>query len=170
MKQTRESNDEKLGFTLIEIMLVIAVIGVLAIVSVPKYQAITDHYKLESSAQIVVGQLRYAKQLSMDQRKKLYLVMDTKTVEVLDDNDQVYGGRQAFDSGVNFDFLGAETNGLTVEWGSAKGLPHVVYDARGFLENTTSGGAVNIVLSTVRTGRSVVIVVEPQTGNITVEW
>ncbi|HZK55909.1 MAG TPA: prepilin-type N-terminal cleavage/methylation domain-containing protein [Desulfosporosinus sp.] len=164
-----EYTNGKQGFTLIEIMLVIAVVGLLAIVSVPKYQAITDHYKLESSAQIVVGQLRYAKQLSMDQRKNIYLAMDTNTVEVLDASNKEYGGIKAFDSGVNFSRM--MSNGLKNESGKAKGLPHVVYDARGFVLNSpTGGGIVNIVLSTVRTNRSVMIVVELQTGDITVKW
>ncbi len=164
-----EYNDKKMGFTLIELMLVIAVISVLAIVSVPKYQAITDHYKLESSAQIVVGQLRYAKQLAMDQRKNIYLAMDTHTVEVLGASNKEYGGLQAFDSEVKFDVSSAAGNGLTVD-SQAKGLPHVVYDPRGFIEYPPSGAAVTIVLSTVRTGRSVMIVDELQTGDITVEW
>ena len=171
MKQTLaiECNDKKLGFTLIEIMLVIAVIGILAIVSVPKYQAVTDHYKLESSAQIVVGQLRYAKQLAMDQRKNIYLAMDTHTVEVLGASNKEYGGAQAFDSGINFDVSSAASHGLTVD-SKAKGLPHVAYDPQGFIEIPPSGAVVNIVLSTVRPGRSVVIVVELQTGDIRVEW
>ncbi len=173
MKQAlaKECNDGKQGFTLIELMIVIAVISILAIVSVPKYQAITEHYKLESTAQIVVGQLRYAKQLAMDQRKGIYLVLDTNTVEVLDAGNKEYGGLQAFESGINFDTSSAENNGLMIESGKAKGLPHVVYDPRGFIDNSpVNGEAVNIVLSGVRSGSSVVIVVELETGNIRLEW
>lgn len=172
MKNTllKERQDGRLGFTLIEIMLVIAVIGILALVSVPKYQVITDHYKLESSAQIVVGQLRYAKQLAMDQREDIYVALDSNRVEVLDENRN-YGGAQAFDSGVSFDISSAESNGLNLESGKAKGLPYVLYDARGFIDNSPeSGRDVKIVLSSARGNRSVSIVVDIETGNIVLEW
>lgn len=176
MKKTlaKECATEKQGFTLIEIMLVIAIMGILAIVTLPKYQAITDHYKLESSAQIVVGQLRYAQQLAMDQRKDSYLAMDTNTVQVLSNdlsgNLKVFGGIQALESGVTFDSSSAVGNGLMINPGQAKGLPYVQYDPRGFVQNLPAGGAVKIVLTTVRSGRSVAINVEVYTGNITLEW
>lgn len=172
MKQTPpiECGDGNLGFTLIELMLVIAVIGILAIVSVPKYQAVTDHYKLESAAQIVIGQLRYAKQLSMDQRKETFLALEEKTVQVLsndlDGNLKVFGGVQALGSGVIFDSSSASANGLTINPSQAQGLPHVKYSARGFVPDS----AAKIVLSSVRTGSSVAINVEVYTGNITLEW
>lgn len=172
MKQTPaiESNDKNWGFTLIELMLVITVISILAIVSVPKYQAVTDHYKLESAAQIVVGQLRYAQQLSKDQRKETYLVLEEKTVQVLSDdldgNLKVFGGVQAWGSGVTFDSSSASANGLTINPSQAQGLPHVKYSARGFVLDS----AAKIVLSSVRTGRSVAINVEVYTGNITLVW
>lgn len=172
MKYTllKECQDGRQGFTLIEIMLVIAVIGIVALVSVPKYQAITDHYKLESSAQIVVGQLRYAKQLAMDQREEIYVALDSHTVEVLD-VDRNYGGLQSFDSGVSLDLSSAASNGLNMEAGKANGLPYVLYDPRGFIDNSPEGGKeVKIVLSGAQTDRTVSIVVEIETGSILVEW
>ncbi|MGC7873700.1 pilus assembly FimT family protein [Desulfosporosinus sp. SYSU MS00001] len=167
---SRDGSSDKQGFTLIEIMLVLAVIGIISIVTVPKYQALMDHYHLESSVQTVVGQLRYAKQLAMDQRKEIYLALDSRTVIVLDASDKEYGGVQDFDSTVIFDSSSAESNDLKIDAYKAKGLPYVVYDARGFVENSpSSDGKVAIVLTTVRTAISAVIVIEVQTGNITVQ-
>ena len=165
----KEYTNGKQGFTLIEIMLVIAVIGVLAVVTVPKYQAVTNQSHLESSAQKVVGQLRYAKQLAMDQRETIYLVMDTNTVRVLDARNKEYGGSQAFDNGVNFDKTSAESNGLTVKSDMMSGLPYVEYDYHGFVieETHVPGVSIKVVLS----GKynTITIVVEPQTGNIKLE-
>lgn len=173
MKQSLDNNStlERQGFTLIEIMLVLAVIGIIAIVTVPKYQAVIDHYDLESSAQIVVGQLRFAKQLAMDQRKEIYVAMGRTTVDVLDSSNVEYGGQQAFESVVNFNSTSAFSNGLKIDSAKAHGLPYLVYDARGFVENSPgSGGTVNIGLTSMRTGRTVVIVVEVQTGHVRVQW
>ena len=74
--------EKSLGFTLIEIMIVIAVIGMLSIVTVPKYQGLIDHYHLESSAQIVAGQLRNAKQYAMDRRTNIYVMFNLTSVQI----------------------------------------------------------------------------------------
>lgn len=166
MRKTLDNEDtnRNLGFTLIELMLVIAVIGILAVVTVPKYQAVTNHYHLESSAQKVVGQLRYAKQVAMDQRKTIYLVMDTDNARVFDASNKEYGSSQAFNRGVNFDKASAETNGLTVSSDKMNGLPYVEYDYQGFVKETE---AIKVVLSSKNS--TVTIVVEPLTGNIKIQ-
>ena len=94
------------GFTLIEIMIVIAVAGILAVVTIPKYQGLIDHYHLESSAQIVAGQLRNAKQYSMDRRTNVYVMFNSTSVQVFYvDANYKYSpleGQQSFDSGITY--------------------------------------------------------------------
>jgi prepilin-type N-terminal cleavage/methylation domain-containing protein len=128
------------GFTLIELMLVIAVAGILALVTVPKYQAVTDHYHLESSAQHIVNRFNFAKQMAMDERKKVAVGVTNKAVQVyqvdltkpdpLSPIDQA----QFFDSGISLDIVST-----TGTWQSSGNVYYVYYDWKGFLQTPTPG-------------------------------
>lgn len=56
------------GFTIIELALVIAIIGILVVVTAPKYSGVMEQYRLESSARKVLGYADYARQLAIDHR------------------------------------------------------------------------------------------------------
>lgn len=100
-KESLKRRPIQLGFTLIEVMLVIAVIGILTLVTVPKYQGLINQVHLDSSAQTVVGRLHYAKQLAMDQRQTIYVVFNGNTIQLLDQSYQLIGDPQPFDGGVS---------------------------------------------------------------------
>lgn len=60
----------KNGFTLLELMIVIAIIGILAAVTVPRYGSLKDHMNLRSAAKKCLMDIRYAQQLSIDTKDK----------------------------------------------------------------------------------------------------
>lgn len=152
--------DSHSGFTLIEVMIVIAVISILAVVTIPRYQGLQDHYHLEASTRIVINNLRQAKQLAMDQRKTVTVGLTSNNVKIFD------LPVQDLDKGIQFD--GAGSTGLTLRefWAC------VSYDYRGFVIPVPDQPLQNVrvVLSSVRTGRSVAIILEAQTGKTTIEW
>lgn len=73
------------GFTLIEVMFVLAIFSILAVAAVPKYRAMTDYYHLQSSAQTVTSFIRYAKQRALDEHVNNYveITKDTNTIQIL---------------------------------------------------------------------------------------
>lgn len=173
------------GFTLIEIMIVIAVVGIFATVTIPKYQGLTDHYHLESSAQIVAGQLRNAKQYAMDRRTKVYVMFNSTSVQVfyVDFDTDKYTpleGPKAFDSGITFvqddiQVIGIENIPLTVR--DNDGIYHtityippnfnkcVIFNRLGFLS-----GPVNLVLTSARTGKRVSVIQTLDSLKIRINW
>ncbi|OLN32237.1 pilus assembly FimT family protein [Desulfosporosinus metallidurans] len=156
------------GFTLIEVMLVLAVISILALVTVPKYQALIEQIHLDSSAQSVVGRLNYAKQLAMDQRKTIYVAFNGNAIQILDSTYQSIGDSQSFESGVSFNQLQSlGLNPLTdgtnsYGWGLA-------YSNKGYVmaSGGRTGFAANILLTSSRSGRSESINIGAGTGYLT---
>lgn len=81
--QVEKKHRPQHGFTLLEVMIVLAVISILTLVTVPRYAAVTEHYRLEGSARTVMERLRYAKQLAIEQRQSVYVGLTTGDVRLL---------------------------------------------------------------------------------------
>lgn len=159
---------EETGFTLIEVMMVLAVISILAMVTVPKYQAVTDQYHLESSADNLAARLRNAKQLAMDRRQNMAVGVTSSTVQifrlVLPQQFTPFDQVQNFDSGVQYS---SETNLWTNQ---AQVSAYVYFDYRGFSQPYQPGLPASFTLSSLRTGRQVNVNVDSGTGNVTISW
>ncbi len=160
-KFTRLKN-KSLGFTIIEIMIVIAVIGILGMVTVPKYQGVIDRYRLESSAQIVATQLRNAKQYAMDRRTDVYVMFNSTTVQTFYFHDDVkkyipLETPQIFDSGITFKSSSTGVGDIPANGGINNIPPYdkcLIFDRKGFLKVSP----LSIVLTNNRTSESSVSV------------
>lgn len=151
-KRCFQRTDKMQGFTLLELMIVLAVISILTVVTVPKYQSVKTHYRLQASAQTVVSELGYAKQYAMDYRKKVSVLFQEDGVTLVDENGAVIA-LKSFEPGVKFDFSRNSWfgGGLT-------------FDKKGF--NAQTG---TIVL-THTSGRTVGVKIQDKTGYLTVVW
>lgn len=171
MKQMKRANA---GFTLIEIMIVIAVIGILAAVTVPRYQSVMDHYRLETASNHVLVRLRQAKQMAMDERKNIGVAFTPNQVQLVSvepDSNQLtsleepytFDSKLVFDSGLSF--------GL---WTSGSNQEYLYFDYRGFLktkpDSNPEGLAGSTILKSNQTSQQVKVNLEAGTGNIVIRW
>lgn len=153
------------GFTLMELMIVIAVISILALVTAPKYAALKGQYRLEAAAQSIISELNYAKQYAMDHRKEVSIILTEAKVQVMDHG--LILDSKPFETGVKFDFsqiqnawLGDILHPITNQW-LGKGL---TVDNRGF--NTRSGTIILLNPSGQRVG----VKIEEKTGYLSIVW
>ena len=171
--------ESSLGFTLIELMIVIAVVGIFAMVTIPKYQGLTDHYHLESSAQILAGRLRNAKQYAMDRRTDVYVMLNSTTVQIFYlNNDNEYTAletQENFDAGINFvktssiGVVSIPSNGgvvIPISYGTVDD-GCLIFDRKGFLKTSP----VNIVLTNNRSTPQIVSVnLTSETLEVKITW
>lgn len=153
------------GFTLIELMIVVAVISILALVTAPKYEALKGQYRLEAAAQSIISEMGYAKQYAMDHRKRVTVILSEAEVQVMDNGIML--DSKPFETGVKFDSSLTQNSWLddirhpsTNQW-LGKGL---TVDNRGF--NTRSG---TIILMNP-SGRRVGVKIEDKTGYLSIVW
>ncbi|TWH60639.1 prepilin-type N-terminal cleavage/methylation domain-containing protein [Desulfitobacterium sp. LBE] len=156
------------GFTLIELLIVITVIGIIMAFGVPKYQGVREQYRLESSAQAVMAELKYAKQLSMDRRKSIYVLLTAERVSLFESvsSPGVAVESYGFDMGVVFKPDDADNLWLPeIRLGSGETLGHgLFYDHRGFVSQSGT------IWLEAGSGRRVGIQIEKKTGHLFMVW
>jgi prepilin-type N-terminal cleavage/methylation domain-containing protein len=152
------------GFTLLELMIVIAVISILAIVAAPKYEGIKTQYRLESAAQTIISELGFAKQYAMEYRKVIAVNLTESEVQVVEDGNLI--ASKQFETGVKFDPGRIENGWLEQIRDSSNQVvgTGLTFDKRGF--NSLSG---TIVLAH-SSGRTVGVQIENKTGYLSITW
>lgn len=156
------------GFTLIEVMFVLAIISILAVVAVPKYRAMTEYYSLQSSVQTVTTFIRYAKQRSLDEHVNNYVGITkaastpANTVEVLNSSFLEVVQSKSLDAGVSL-LSGSNTFN---NWDAS--MSYIYFNYRGFLVTSTLSDTATFTLKG-SSNRTVQINID-FLGNVTTVW
>lgn len=152
-------------------MIVLAVISILTVVTVPKYTAMMEHYRLESSARSVMERVHYAKQLAMEQRQNVYIGLTAENVRLLSGSApplQAVDEAKHFDIGVSF-FAGASVGLLSFADGS---VPYqgFYYNFQGFVFGAGGAPSELVISLQGRQGQTVEIHTNALIGSPTLVW
>ena len=73
---SRESQIQEQGWTLTELLTVLAIMGIMAVLAGPSYQASTARGQARSATVEIASELRLARQLAMARRERLRVIFD----------------------------------------------------------------------------------------------
>lgn len=139
------------GFTLLEIMVVISIIGVFLVVTVPKFGATSDQFRLETFAKGCLSDIRYTQQMSMD-TKQSYSIFFNSTGYSIQDSGANTIKSVDYDSGISYQGIeGAISNQITF---ASTGAPNV----SGKIDFKNASNTI------------VHIDVTPSTGEVSISW
>lgn len=73
---TRDSLRQEQGWSLTELLIVLAIMGIVAALAGPSYQTLTTRGQARSATVEIASELRFARQLAMARRERLRVVFD----------------------------------------------------------------------------------------------
>ncbi len=119
---------KKSGFTLVEILAVMMVVGILALVSLPIYSRIKPRLNLNAEIRDLASDLRYAQQLSvteqvnysviLDQNTNQYSIANASTGQIIKNKSLVSGVEFESISGLTSDTAEFNVTGASLEAGT----------------------------------------------------
>ncbi|MEO6306674.1 MAG: GspH/FimT family pseudopilin [Nitrospiraceae bacterium] len=72
----RESQPQEQGWSLTELLIVLAIMGIIAVLAVPSYQTVAARVQAHSATIEIASELRFARQLAMARRERLRVIFD----------------------------------------------------------------------------------------------
>ncbi len=108
---TKRLNRRTHGFSLVELILILAVGSILAAIAVPPVQEMAGAYRLSSSAGTVTAELNAARMLAISRGAQYTITIEGNAIQVTDPGDpgNPLRARKLLDGGVTFSSLPANT-------------------------------------------------------------
>lgn len=144
------------GFTLLEIMIVLSILGILMLVTVPNFNSSKEDFYLDTSAKICTADLRYAQQLSIDTKSSYGVYFEKSGYKLKNAAGDVVKNVE-FSGSVEYQLIKTSVVGLTIN--------EIVFDAQGVPINV---GEIDLKIS--GNNSHVYINVTSKTGEVRVLW
>lgn len=134
------------GFSAIELLVVIGVIGVLVALAAPSFTNVTDAYRLTTSADTLAAELQMARLLSISRNAQYQVTLEGNRISIADPSDPSNPRTDKFlERGVTFSVLPAQ-NITFFSRGNARGGKIVIQNPTGTKTiEVLAGGRVKIL-------------------------
>lgn len=146
----------KAGFTLIELMIVIAIIGIVSAIAAPNFRTYMAERRLSGAARMVMSDLMAARQKAVTQNNRFSVTFSGTQYTILDDDND----NGSTDSGEMTEVRNIQTDYYDVT------IPNVTANPVFYPRGTASGTSVTLTSS--KTGKSKKVVVA-LTGRVKIE-
>ena len=151
--------DNNLGFTLAEVMVVVSILGLLAVLSIPRFNRYHETMKLVSDSQKLASKLRLARSAAImknanavfrfNPNANTYFYFEDNDADGVVDSSEYQSGTSEFAKGIRVTY--------------SLSLPEVTFESKG---NTAEGGTITL---TNLHDRSKTVRISGGTGNIHVD-
>jgi prepilin-type N-terminal cleavage/methylation domain-containing protein len=110
----RSNVSNNLGFTLIESLVVVMIIGILSAIAIPSFIAAQNRAKLNQATEMVVASLQQSQQEAIRRNQSCTLTLDKITNKILGQQGCLLSGDVKLPDPIDLDYTGASG---TIEYG-----------------------------------------------------